>query len=405
MQEQVFEGLKAVGFVQAGVGPFTLRVLGNHGATVVRVESMKHIDNLRVAAPYRDNIPGINRSGYFNWPNSDKYSLALDMQHPRAGEVATRLIAWADILVENFSPGVMARWGLSYDDCKSINPGIIMISMSQQGQTGPHRLLAGFGPLLQGLAGFVQLTGWPDRTPALVDRSYPDLIAPRYGAIALIAALDYRRRTGKGQYIDLSQYEDCIHFLAPTILDYNVNHRIQTRVGNKDPYAVPHGAYRCKGDDRWCVIAVFTDSEWEAFCKVIGSPEWTKDAKFSTFLARKQNEDKLNELIEEWTVNHTGEEVMTMMQQAGVRAGAVQTVDDVVERDPQLKHRQYFWKLKHPEMGETTYVRPNYILSRTPALLRMPAPCFGEHTEYVCREFLGMSEKEYDQLLVDNAFS
>lgn len=405
MQKQVFDGLKVVGFVQAGVGPFMMGILGNHGATVVRVESMKHIDNLRVAAPYKDNKPGINRSGYFNWPNSDKYSLALDMQHPRSKEVSQKLISWADVLVDNFSPGVLTKWGLSYDDCRSINLGIIMISLSLMGQTGPHKRMAGFGPLLQGLAGFVHLTGWPDRTPSLVDRSYPDMIAPRYGVIALIAALDYRRRTGKGQYIDLSQYENCIQFLAPTILDYNVNKRIQERVASKDPYAAPHGAYRCKGDDRWCVIAVFTDSEWEAFCKVIGNPEWTKDAKFSTFLARKQNEDELNELVEKWTVNHTAEEVMTVMQQAGVRAGAVQTVDDVVERDPQLKYRRYFWKLNHPEIGETIYVRPNYILSKTPAQLRMPAPCFGEHTEYVCRELLGMSESEYDQLLIEEVFS
>jgi len=405
MQKQVFDGVKAIGFVQAGVGPFTLGFLDKHGATVVRVESMKHIDNVRVAAPYRDNIPGINRSGYFAWTNSNKYSMALDMQHPRAGEVARRLIAWADVLVDNFSPGVLAKWGLSYEDVKGINPGIIMISLSLMGQTGPHKRMAGYGPLLQGLSGFVNLTGWPDRTPALVDRSYPDMIAPRYGAIALIAALDYRRRTGKGQYIDLSQYENCVHFLATTILDYNVNHRIQERVANKDPHAAPHGVYPCKGDDRWCVIAVLTDSEWEVFCKVIGNPDWTRDAKFGTFLTRKQNEDELNELVGKWTVNHTAEEVMTMMQQAGVRAGVVQTVDDVVERDPQLKHRHYFWKLKHPEMGETIYVRPNYTLSKTPAYLRMPAPCFGEHTEYICRELLGMSESEYDQLLIEGVFS
>jgi benzylsuccinate CoA-transferase BbsF subunit len=405
MKKQVFEGLKAVGFMQAGVGPFTLRVLGNHGATVVRVESMKHIDNLRVTAPYRDNIPGINRSGYFAFPNSDKYSLALDLTHSRSSEVVKKLITWADVVVENFSPGAVAKWGLTYENLKKINPSIIMISMSLMGQTGPHRLMAGYGPLLQGLSGFVHLTGWPDRTPALIDRSYPDMISPRFGAIALIAALDYRRRTGKGQYIDLAQYEDAVHFLAPTILDYRVNRRVQGRVGNKDPNGTPHGAYRCKGDDRWCVIAVFTDSEWEAFCKVIGNRKWTKDPKFSTFLARKQNEGRLNELIEKWTVQHTAEKVMALMQKAGVKAGVVQTIDDVIERDPQLKHRKYFWKLKHPEMGKTIYTRPNYLLSKTPAKLRMAAPCFGEHNEYVCRELLGMSESEYDGLVVENVFT
>jgi benzylsuccinate CoA-transferase BbsF subunit len=405
MQKNVFNGVKALGFVQAGVGPFTLRVLGNQGATVVRVESMKHIDNLRVAAPYRDNKPGLNRSGYYTFPNSDKYSMTLDMRHPRAGEVIQRLLRWTDVIVDNFAPGVMQKWGLDYENVKRVNPGVIMISMSQQGQTGPHRALAGYGPLLQGLAGFVHLTGWTDRTPALVDRSYPDNIAPRLGAVAVIAALDYRRRTGKGQYIDLSQYENCIHFLAPTILDYNVNGRIQERAGSKDPQAAPHGAYRCKGDDRWCVIAVFTDPEWDAFCNVIGNPEWARGTKFSSFSARKLNEDELNKMVEKWTVNHTAEEVMMMMQQAGVKAGVVQTVDDLVERDPQLKQRKYFWKLNHPEIGETIYTRPNYILSKTAAQLLMPAPCLGEHTEYVCREFLGMSQAEYDDLLVNEVFN
>ena len=405
MPGQVFEGLKAVGFVYAGVGTMLLRVLANHGATTIRVESMTRLDNLRVASPYKDNTPGINRSYYFSWPNADRLSLQLNLKHPRAPEVTKELIAWADILVENFAPGVVASWGLSYEEVKKINPGIIMISASQMGQTGPHKQLAGYGPLLQGLAGFVNLTGWPDRFPVLVDRSYPDLIAPRYGVVAVIAALDYKRRTGKGQYIDIAQYEASIEWLAPTILDYSANQRIQTRNGNKNPMAAPHGAYRCQGDDRWCAITVFADAEWEAFCKVIGNPLWTKEPKFSTLLGRKQHEDELNKLVQEWTVNHTAEEVMTLMQQAGVKAGVVQTVEDVVEKDPQLKHRHYFWKLNHPELGETIYVRPSYLLSKTPARVSQPAPILGEHTEHICKDLLGMSEEEFISLLIEDVFN
>jgi benzylsuccinate CoA-transferase BbsF subunit len=272
------------------------------------------------------------------------------------------------------------------------------------GQTGPHRQLAGYGPLLQGLAGFVHLTGWPDKAPVLVDRSYPDMIAPRYGVAAVIAALDYKRRTGQGQYIDLAQYETCIHWLAPTILDYTANRRVQGRTGNKHPSAAPHGAYRCQGEDRWCAITVFTDLEWAAFCNVICNPPWTKEEKFKNLLSRKQNEEELNERVEEWTVDHKAEEVMSLMQQAGVRAGAVQTVEDVVEKDPQLKHRHFFWKVKHPEMGEVTYVRPAYLLSGTPAQISQPSPVLGQHTEHVCKELLGLSEEEYSGLLVDNVF-
>lgn len=404
MPKHVFEGLKAVGFVYAGVGAFVLRVLALHGATVVRVESETRPDTVRTMAPYKDNIPGLNRSYYYNFPNTDKYDLALNMKHPRKDEVTKRLVKWADVLVENFTPGVMASWDLSYKEVKKINPSIIMISLSMQGQTGPARLQGGYGALLQSLAGYPLITGWPEGLPCVIDRSYPDYISPRYGAIAVIAALLHRRRTGKGQYIDVSEYEDAIQFEIPVTLDWVVNQRIQTRMGNKCPYAAPHGAYQCKGDDRWCVIAVFSDSEWQAFCKVIGNPEWTKEARFSTLLTRKQNEDKLNQLVEEWTLNYTAEEVMNMMQQAGVKAGVVQTVEDVVEYDPQLKHRHFFWTLKHPECGETIHNRPNYILSKTPSELRMPAPLLGEHTDYVCKELLQMPEDEYVSLLLDNVF-
>lgn len=404
MPEHAFKGLRVLGFVFAGVGSFVLRILALHGATVVRVESETRPDTLRTMAPYKDNVPGLNRSYYYNFPNTDKYSLALNMRHPRKDEVTRRLVEWADVLVENFTPGVMARWNLSYEAVKKINPGIVMISLSMQGQTGPARLQGGYGALLQSLAGYPVITGWPDGLPNLIDRSYPDSIAPRFGAIAVIAALLHRRRTNKGQYIDVSEYEAAIQFEIPVILDWVVNHRTQKRAGNKYPYASPHGAYRCKGNDRWCTIAVFTDSEWETFCKIIGNPGWTKQPEYATLLTRKQNEDKLNELVENWTINYTAEEVMHMMQRAGVKAGIVQTAEDVVGYDPQLQHRHFFWKLKHPECGETVHNRPSYILSRTPSELRMPPPLLGEHTEYVCKELLQMPEDEYVSLLLDDVF-
>jgi benzylsuccinate CoA-transferase BbsF subunit len=404
MARQVFEGLKAVGFVQAGVGPATLKVLNDHGATVVRIESIKRPDNLRVAFPFKDNKPGINRGGFFALANNDKLSMALDMKHPRSKEVTEKLVKWADVVVDNYAPGVMERWGLGYEEVKKMNPGVVMISLSQQGQTGPHSLLPGYGPQLQGLAGLVHLTGWPDRAPVLISRSYPDHIAPRFGQIALIAALDYRRRTGKGQYIDASEYEDCVHWLAPTILDCAVNGRVKNRTGNWCSNAAPHGAYPCKGEDRWCVIAVFTDQEWKAFCSVIGDPAWTKEGKFSTLLGRKKNEQELDRLISQWTIDHPPEEIMSRMQETGVPSGVVRNGEEVIEKCPQLKHRHYFWKLNHPEMGEVTNIGPSFMLSEAPATLRKAAPMLGEHTEFVCRELLRMSDEEFIELLNDKVF-
>ncbi|MGA2670245.1 MAG: CoA transferase [Dehalococcoidia bacterium] len=403
MSKAALEGLKCIGFTYAGVGNIVIKYLVEHGATAVRIESMKRLDNTRVSAPYKDNKFGVNRSGYYAWINNDRYSLALNMKHPRAMEVCEKLIKWADILVENFTPGTLESWNLGYDNLRKLNPSIIVASFSQQGQTGPHRLMPGYGGTLQGLAGFTHITGWPDRWPVQVDRSYPDFIAPRFGVASILAALDYRQRTDKGQYIDVSEYEDCLHFLAPVLLDYVVNKKIQGREGNKSPYAAPHGCYRCQGEDKWCVVSIFTDGEWRAFCKAIGKPEWLKEPKFSTLLKRKKNEEELNGLIEQWTLDHTREEVVSILQVAGVAAGIVRTSADV-ENCPQLKHRHYFWMLNHPEIGEHLYARTSFLLSKTPAQLKMAAPCLGQHTEYVCKDILGMSEEEYVNLLIDNVF-
>jgi benzylsuccinate CoA-transferase BbsF subunit len=403
MQKQALNGLKVVGFVTGVAGPFVLRSLAIHGATTVLVESIERPNITRTMAPFKYDKPGINRSFHFSFLNSDKYSMCLNLKHHRAKEVTRRLVRWADVIVDNFTPGVMQSWNLGYEEVKAIKPDIVMISLTNQGQTGPYRTTAAYGNELAGYAGFLTLTGWPDRGVVSIG-AVTDVIAPRFGTVAVLAALNYRRRTGKGQYIDLSQYEASIQFLAQAILDYTVNNRIQTRNGNKCPYAAPHGVYRCKGDDKWCAIAVFEDSQWDTFCKVIGSPAWTKETRFNTLIGRKKHEDELNQLIEEWTVKHSAKEVMIMMQQAGVEAGAVRTERDVIENCPQLDHRHYWWRLEHPEIGETVYAGVAYILSKTPYQLQRCAPCLGEHTEYICTQLLGMSDEEFFELLQENVF-
>ena len=249
----------------------------------------------------------------------------------------------------------------------------------------------------------MDLAGWPDRSPISLN-AYPDQIAPRFAAAAILAALDYRRRTGKGQFIDVSQFECSIQYLMPAILEYTANKKVMTRNGNKCPYAAPHAVYRCKGDDKWCAIAVFTDSDWLAFCKVIGNPTWTKEEKFSTLTGRKEHEDELNELVGKWTIEHSSEEVRIIMQQAGVAAGEVRNMGEVIESCPQSDYRHYWWRLEHPEMGETLYPGNSYILSKTPYRLERAAPLLGEHTEYVCTQLLGMSDTEFINLYEDGVF-
>ena len=397
----VFEGIKVADFSWVAVGPRTTEYLAEYGATVVRIESATHYDSLRTADPYRNGEPGINRSGFYARYNRNKYGATLNLNHPKGAEVAKSFVKWADIVAESFTPGVMKRWGLSYEDLIKIKPDIIMMSTSLRGHDGPHANSPGFGIQLTSLAGFTDLVGWPDRPPVPIYGAYTDAIAPRFQIVALIAALNYRRRTGKGQYVDSSQLECALQLLTPTILDHEANQRSWKRMGNRSPYAAPHGAFRCRGEDRWCVIAVFTDLEWEAFTKALGNPVWATKPQFATRADRKKNEDELDRLVEQWTMNFTPEEVMKLMQEAGVSAGIVATGEDIYE-DPQLEHREHFTVLTHPEMGAYPHERSAAILSKSPGKLTMPAPCIGEHNHYVYTELLGMPEEEYIQLLNEN---
>lgn len=403
MVAKVLENVKVVGFTAAGVGNMVMKTMAEHGATCVRVESILKPCILRTAQPFKDGKPGINRGAYFAIYNNGLLSITLNMKHTKTSQVTRRLIEWADVIVENYSPGTMESWGIGYENVKKINPDIIMVSLSHQGQTGPHRGIPGYGPQLQGVAGLAHLTGYPDREPCLVGMSYPDFIAPPFGVMAIVAALDYKRRTGKGQYIDVSEFEDTLMYLQPVLLDYQVNKRIWKRNASKVPSAAPHGAYRCKGNDQWCAISVTTDKEWGALRKVMRNPAWTKSEKFTTLLARKQNEEELDILLNKWTARYESHELMNKLQKADVPAGAYQNSGDVVE-DPHHKARGYFQILNHPEIGPHEYVRSNFILTKTPGELKRPAPLLGEHTEYVCRELLHMPDEEFDQLLVDEVF-
>ncbi|MDO8671871.1 MAG: CoA transferase, partial [Dehalococcoidia bacterium] len=396
----VFEGLKVLDFSWVGAGPATTKLLVDHGATVIRVESIHRPETLRLASPFRDGIPGINRSGYYATYNNDKRSLALNLQHPKAIEIARRLVGWADVVAESFSPGSMGRLGLDYGSLVKIKPDIIMYSTSQQGQTGPHAMIAGYGLQLVSLAGLTWLGGWPDRAPTGPYGPYTDSTAPAVGATAIAAALDYKRRTGKGMYIDLSQYEAAANFLAPVLLDYTVNGRIQHAQGNRCPEAAPHGVFPCKGHERWCTIAVFTDSEWLALRKEMGDPAWSGSPAFASLQMRKQNEDEIERQIALWTTDQVAEDVMLRLQRVGVPAGVVQTAEDL-HNDPQLAHRNFLRVLDHPEIGKHSYEAPPFKLSKTPSELKKAGPCLGEDTEYVCTQILGLSDEEFVELIAE----
>ncbi len=391
MTTRAFEGIKVTDFSWYALGPLTTKFLGDHGATVVRIESSTRMDMLRLIGPFKDGAFNLNCSGWYNHGNTSKYGMTLDVTKPKGLEVAKKLVAWSDIVVENYTPGTLQKWGLGYDELRKIKPDIIMVSASNQGQYGPYAFTPAFGYIATAMSGIHHLTGWPDREPAGPAGPFTDFLVPPLITTVLIAALDYRRRTGKGQYIDAAAVEAAIHALEASILEYTVNRRVQDRAGNRIPYAAPHGAFPCKGDDRWCAIAVFTDGEWASFCTVVGEP-WTEDARFSTVRGRKNNEDELERLIGAWTASRTAEEVMERLQAAGVAAGVVQNGRDLHE-DPQLQHRGHFRHLAQGGVEDVAFTGPPMRFSKAACELR-PAPGLGEHNEYVLKEILRMSDDE-----------
>ena len=404
MASQIFEGIKVLDFSWAAVGPQVCRELTEHGATVIRVESHGRLGPLRTFAPFKDAVPGINRSAFFAEYNANKCSISLDLTNPKASKVIDRLIKWADIVADSMTPGTMARLGLDYESCRKINPGLIYFSTTQQGQDGPHRNFQGVGHHVNALGGFSTCTGWPDSEPTMVFTAYSDYVAPWYLLIAVMGALLRRRRTGNGMYIEQSQFEAGLTFVAPDMLDYMVNRRIVGRNGNRDRYMCPHGVYPCLGADRWVAVAVADDEQWVAFRNVLGNPDWTADSRFATVLGRKENEDEVDRLIGEWTKDYSPEQVMTMMQEAGVPAGVVQTGEDLLN-DPQLKQRQHFRVLEHPEIGPHSYHAPAYRLSETPCDIRRAAPCLGQDNQYVYGEILGFSDDEIADMLVEGVIT
>ena len=395
---RALEGVKVVEFAAYAAGPGITKYLADHGATVVHVESRARPDGFRVNyPPFKDNIPGLNRSGCFSIFNNGKLAVTLNLKTEAGLALGKRLVAWSDVVIENFTPGTMNRLGLGYETLKTVRPDLIMLSTCNQGQTGPHADHSGFGTQLSSLAGFTHLTGYPGGPPMILYGPYIDFVAVAFGLVAVAAALDHRRRTGQGQYIDLSQYETGLQFTAPALLDARINGRVATRMGNRSPAAAPHGAYPCRGQDRWCVLSVWSDEEWERLVVAMGSPPWATDPRFLALSGRKQHEADLDRLIGEWTRELDPDELMGRLRARGLRAGAVRTMPEVFT-DPQLVHRGIWRAIEHPEMGRHHYKAPPFILRKSPATPTRPAPCLGEHNREVFVDLLGIPEAEFSAL-------
>jgi benzylsuccinate CoA-transferase BbsF subunit len=400
---EALKGLKVLDLSWVIAGPLTSRILADYGATVIKVESSLRVDVERTNPPFRDGVPGVNRSSYFTIYNINKMSMTLNLKHPEGKKIILDLIKWCDVVVENFTPGVMAGFGLDYESMKKVNPKVIMVSLSSYGQDGPYANLPGLGFHASSLSGFPHFTGWPDAHYPQRIGAYCDVIAPYYSVVSILSAVSRLQETGEGCYIDIGLYESGVSFLASAMMDYQLNGNPGSRRGNRDDYAVPHGVFRCLGDERWLAIAVTNEKEWQTLCNISGHTEWLADGHFATFEARKKNEDMLERLISDWTIQHTADDLFKALNQAGVKAGVVQNAPDLLN-DPQMHHRNFYWLQAHPEAGKHHVIGECAILSETPAGQYMNSPCLGEHTAKICQEILKMSDERYIELLSQGVF-
>jgi benzylsuccinate CoA-transferase BbsF subunit len=393
----VFDGLRVLELGAGAAGPVATRYFADQGATVVRIESARRPDFLRLVHFTKDNPHGLDGAPMFVLMNPNKKSVAVDMSRPEGIEVVKRLVDWADVVSENFSPKAMTKWGLDYGSLRERKPDLVMISSCLFGQTGPQRLYPGFGGQGSAISGFNHMTGWPDRAAVGPYATITDSLSPRYVALLIVGALLHRRRTGEGQYIDVSQIETGVYSLSEMMVRYAASDEVMVRAGNRDEQAAPHGVYPCRGEDRWIAIAVHSDEEWRLLRREMGNPPFGQDPRFDTRAGRLEHADELDGYVGRWTAQHDAQELMEALQEAGIEAGALQRMDELLE-DPQLAHREHFRRLEHVHLGELAFETYGIRLAESPPVIETPGPNLGEHTEAVLARLLGYAPDEIARL-------
>jgi crotonobetainyl-CoA:carnitine CoA-transferase CaiB-like acyl-CoA transferase len=390
--------VKVLDFTWAMAGPATTRVMADFGATVIRVESLRHLDVARTIGPFVGDIPGTDASGLLFNMTTGKRSVGLDLTLPESRDVLEDMVRWADVIVESFSPRGRSALGIEYERLRELNPDLVMMSSCLFGQSGPLERYAGFGTMGASLAGFFHLTGWPDRPPCGPFGAYSDYMSPRFALCALLAAIDHRRRTGEGQYLDFAQAEAASHFLTPVLLDYAVNGNIATRNGNADTVMVPHGVYPSAGDDEWIAIACRSDEDWAALAGAIGHPELgalTRDE-------RRASEHEVDDVVARWSAARAGDAAQAELIALGVPAHVVQNSIECAA-DPQLLHQDHFVALPHPEHGTVICEASRTTLSATPAVVAGVPPLLGQDTVEVLTGVLGYDDERLGELFAVGA--
>ena len=397
-QKPLLHGIRVLELSVGAAVPWVTKHMAYYGAEIIRAESIHTPDAARTYVPPWNPKLGIQptMAPHLHEWNSGKRFIALDRRTPQAPELIGRLASVCDIVAVNLAASTIEKAQLSYDELKKYNPAVIVLHTTGFGMTGPFKDYLAWGPTIESFSGNCYMNSYPGGKPSPSVYAYPDFFTPFQGIIAVMSALEHRAKTGKGQYIEISMLESTVQTLAPVIMDYFANGRIQEGQGNREPGAAPHGAYRCKGEDRWCVIGVFNDQDWQTLCRVIGHAAWAKDPRFSTLQGRLEHQDELDAIIEKWTLSRTPEEIMEALQKAGVTAGVVQTVPDMAFKDPHLAARRFYREFDHATKGK--------VLG-TGLGIRLEEPCpeglrtgidMGGDDDYVFRELLGLTSREVD---------
>ena len=391
-------GVRILDLTMAWAGPYATRLLGDMGAEVIKVEAVNNWDLLRSFTGQPPTVERVwDKSPYFNHVNRDKYGCVLDLSQEKGRELFLRLAEISDVVIENFRAEVMDNLGLTYEALSAVNPQLIVVSMPGHGRTGPERGFIAYGTNVEQLSGLCHLTGYEGGPPQKTGISYGDPMAGIAAAGAIALALWDRRRSGRGQYVEVAQRENLINMIGEQVVAYSMTGREPPRRGNRDSSMAPHGCYPCRGDDQWLTLACEDDAQFASLCGVMGRPELASDARFADVVSRYRNQDALDGEIARWTRERSKEVAAAALQAAEVPASPVLSAPDVFE-EPHLRARGFYESVSHAVAGVWELEGPHWRFSESPAHIRLPAPAFGEHNGYVLRELLGLSAEEIAEL-------
>jgi crotonobetainyl-CoA:carnitine CoA-transferase CaiB-like acyl-CoA transferase len=423
-QPRALEKIRVVDFSWVRAGPWATRWLGALGAEIIKIEwPESERGRLPSSTTPQDLEANLNTSGNFADTNVNKKSLSLNVRSAKGLEIVKRLIAISDIVIENFSSRVLRNWGLGYEELCKIKPDIVYVSMSGYGHTGRNHHYTTFGPVAQAVSGLTYLSGLPGEPPAGWGWSYMDDTGGMYGAMCALTGLYHRNMTGRGQHIDLSQMVSSVPLNGPALLDFTVNGRGSRRAGfppgnrahwpetplvnnYRGPTVAPHNAYRTQPGkyNDWCVIVCHSDEEWQRLIQVMGTPGWAGSEKYATIAGRLQHQEEMDKHIESWSLTLGKYELTELCQANGVRALPVQSAEDRVEHDPQLRYRQMYLQMDHPALGMRKVQNAPFKFSDTAVSNQLPAPLIGQHTREIVEDLLGYSHEELRAGFADGTF-